>query len=144
VNVCVKIRQYKHPEDYVAVCSLWETAGSGVRIRRSDEADEIEKKIQRDSDLFLVAEAGSEIIGSVVGGFDGRRGLIYHLAVAADYRQKGLGTTLMQEVEQRLRQKGCLRCYLLVAKDNQEGMRFYEQREWKCMDDIAAYAKDLT
>ena len=49
---------------------------------RSDTLAEITKKVQRDPDLFLVAEADGRLIGSVIGGFDGRRGMIYHLAVA--------------------------------------------------------------
>ena len=144
MSVLVNIRQYCHPADYPAVRTLWENAGSGIHVRRSDEPDEIEKKLQRDPDLFLVAEFDSRIIGSVVGGFDGRRGMIYHLAVAEEHRQQGIGTALMQEVEQRLRQRGCIRCYLLIATDNHESMRFYEQRDWEHMDFIAAYAKDLT
>lgn len=143
MNASVTIRQYRHPEDYAAVRSLWENAGRGIHIRRSDEPDEIEKKLQRDPDLFLVAELDGEIIGSVVGGFDGRRGLIYHLAVVEAQRSKGLGSALMQEVEQRLRQKGCIRCYLLVTADNYESMQYYEKRDWERMDQLVTYAKDL-
>jgi predicted N-acetyltransferase YhbS len=45
------------------------------------------KSLQRDPDLFLVAEMDGEIIGSVMGEYDGRRGLVYHLAVAHEFRQ---------------------------------------------------------
>jgi len=144
VTASFAIRQYRHPEDYAAVRSLWENAGPGIHVRRSDEPDEIEKKLERDPDLFLVAELDGEIIGSVVGGFDGRRGLIYHLAVSEVHRSKGLGSALMQEVEQRLRQKGCIRCYLLVTNDNHESIQYYEKRDWERMDYIVTYAKDLT
>ena len=53
----------------------------GVHVGRSDTPAEIEKKLARDPDLFLVAECEQQIIGSVIGGYDGRRGMIYHLAV---------------------------------------------------------------
>ena len=53
---------------------------------RSDTLDEISKKIIRDPNLFLVAEQKGVIIGAVIGGFDGRRGLVYHLAVAEKHR----------------------------------------------------------
>ena len=43
----------------------------------------------------------------------------------------------------RLRLKGCLRYYMLVARDNQEAIRFYEARDWVLMDDMYAYGKDL-
>jgi putative acetyltransferase len=93
--------------------------------------------------LFLVAERQGVIIGSVLGGFDGRRGMVYHLAVAAGQRQQGVGEALMNELESRLRQKGCIRYYLLVTRDNLEAIRFYEKRGWRNMQDLFAYGKDL-
>lgn len=110
---------------------------------RSDTSAEIEKKLARDPDLFLVAESSGSIIGSVIGGFDGRRGLIYHLAVAAAFRGQGIGSRLMDEVERRLRAKGCLKCYLLVTRDNPEAESYYQQRGWQHMDSIHLYGKEL-
>lgn len=114
----------------------------GVRVGASDAPAEIEKKLRRDPDLFLVAEADGQLVGTVIGGFDGRRGLIYHLAVAPAYRRSRLGSWLMSEVEARLRDKGCIRCYLLVRPDNTEAVGFYEQQGWNVMDDLTL-GKDL-
>jgi ribosomal protein S18 acetylase RimI-like enzyme len=139
----VHVREFKYPEDYPVVRRLWENAGSGIHVRRSDEPGEIEKKLQRDPDLFLVAEADGRIIGTIIGGFDGRRGLIYHLAVEADFRQHGIGSLLMNEVEDRLKAKGCIKCYLMVVADNENAIRFYETRDWERMDTIYTYTKEL-
>jgi len=136
------IRQFILAEDYNTVCDLWEKAGPGIQLRRSDSQDEIAKKLQRDADLFLVAECNGEIIGSVLGGYDGRRGMVYHLAVAREYRNRGVGTALMDTLEIRLRAKGCLRYYLLVTKDNSEAREFYEKYGWKQLD-LFVYGKDL-
>ena len=106
----------------------WQHAGSGIHLRRSDEPDEIKKKLQRDPDLFLVAEVNGRMVGSVLGGFDGRRGMVYHLAVDHNYRQLGIGTDLMDELERRLRDKGCIRYYLLVTWDNEQAIHFYENQ----------------
>jgi ribosomal protein S18 acetylase RimI-like enzyme len=137
------IRQFNYPVDYQAVYTLWTQSGEGIHLRRSDDPQEIEKKIARDPDLFILAEKNGTIVGSVLGGFDGRRGLVYHLAVARDCRQQGIGELLMQALEQRLREKGCIRAYLLVTRENEEAIRFYEHRGWKSMDDLYAYGKDL-
>lgn len=136
------IRNFIFPDDYPQIQRLWNEVGPGVRLGRSDTPTEVAKKLQRDPDLFLVAEYDGQIIASVVGGFDGRRGLVYHLAVAELFRQKGLGTLMMQELERRLRDKGCLRSYLLVTKDNSEAIRFYESHGWQRMD-LFTYGKDL-
>jgi ribosomal protein S18 acetylase RimI-like enzyme len=138
----MRIRDFRYPEDYQAIYELWENAGSGIHLRRSDEPEEIAKKLQRDPDLFLVAEVDGCIVGSVMGGFDGRRGMMYHMAVAPSYRRLGIGTALMEMLEFRLREKGCIRYYLLVAKDNTEAVRFYQQRGWEIMD-LFALGKDL-
>ena len=138
-----QIREFHFPEDYTSVLQLWKGIEKGVHVGRSDTLVEIEKKIPHDPDLFLVAELDGDIIGSVIGGFDGRRGLIYHLAVAAANRGTGIGSRLMAEVESRLRAKGCLKCYLLVTLDNSEVEHYYQRRGWQHMHDIHLYGKEL-
>jgi ribosomal protein S18 acetylase RimI-like enzyme len=129
----IRLREFTL-EDYDAVLALWQNAGDGLGIGRSDTRAEIAKKLQRDPDLFLVAEDDGTIIGTVIGGYDGRRGLIYHLAVARAYRERGIGTLLMNQVERRLRAKGCVRAYLLVKRGNEQVVEFYRQRGWETMD----------
>ncbi len=123
----MQIRKFNVEVDYDVVRALWREAGSGIQLSPSDEQGEIGKKLHRDPDLFLVAEEGKRIVGAVLGGFDGRRGMVYHLAVQPEYRERGIGRTLMEELEHRLRTKGCLKYYLLVTKDNQEALAFYGQ-----------------
>jgi ribosomal protein S18 acetylase RimI-like enzyme len=139
----IKIREFCFPSDYESVYQLWGSIEKGVHVGRSDTLAEIGKKITRDPDLFLIAEADGTIIGSVIGGFDGRRGLIYHLAVAASFRGLGIGSRLMDEVEARLRAKGCLKCYLLVTADNPEAEDYYQHRGWEPMNTIHLFGKEL-
>ncbi len=123
----MNIRTFAFEADYAAVRKLWETAGPGINLSPSDEPQEILKKLERDPDLFLVAEQDGQLLGTVLGGFDGRRGMVYHLAVAPAYRQQGLGRALMDELELRLQAKGCLKYYLLVTHDNSDALDFYEK-----------------
>ena len=139
----VQIREFQFPSDYESVYQLWASIEKGVHLGRSDTRAEIEKKISRDPDLFLVAEYDSNIVGAVMGGFDGRRGLIYHLAVDASFRGNGIGSRLMDEVESRLKAKGCLKCYLLVTIDNPEVGEYYKKHDWYEMNTVQLYGKDL-
>lgn len=140
----VNLREFIFPNDFDTVKELWENAGPGIQLRISDEPEEIRKKTSRDPDLFLVAEIDGKMVGTVIGGFDGRRGMIYHLAVTQDVRERGIGTLLMNEVEFRLKAKGCVRCYLLVTNENTVAMEFYRKRGWQNMDHVQIFGKDLT
>ena len=130
----MKLRQFDFHRDYDAVYKLWSQAGPGIHLRRSDEPQEILKKVARDPDLFLLAEEDNQIIGTILGGFDGRRGMMY---------QQGVARFLVDELEHRLSAKGCIRYYLLVTKDNLAAIQFYESLGWKNMEDLYAFGKDI-
>lgn len=138
----ISLREFRFPEDYPAVFTLWQNAGEGLGIGASDTPEEIEKKVRFAPDLFLVAEQQGRIIGTVIGGFDGRRGLIYHLAVAEEFRGRGIGTLLMDEIEARLRSKGCRRAYLLVKQGNRAA-EMYQKRGWSEMTHVRLFGKNL-
>jgi ribosomal protein S18 acetylase RimI-like enzyme len=128
------LRTFDFDRDWESVQSVWARCGPGVQFSRSDAPEEIRKKLERDPDLFLVAEAGDAIVGAVMGGFDGRRGLVYHLAVVPEQRRRGIGVALMAEVEARLKAMGCLKCYLLVTRENAAVVDFYRSLGWGVMD----------
>ena len=136
------IRTAVYPQDFPAILELWVQAGPGIHVGRSDQPLEIEKKLQRDPDLFLLAEIDGQPVGSVLGGFDGRRGMMYHLAVSPVHRRRGIGESLMAELEARLKAKSCLRYYLLVTQDNHESIDFYLKRGWENLP-LYAFGKDL-
>ena len=137
------LREFRFPQDHAAALKLWGSMEVGVSVGRSDSLEEIEKKIQRDPDLFLVAEINDEIVGTIIGGFDGRRGMIYHLAVRSEVREQGVGSMLLQEVEKRLQAKGCKKCYLLITADNRSAMKFYEKNDWREMTDDRLFGKEF-
>lgn len=128
------ISQFVYDKDLDQLLNLWAYAGPGVQLSLSDQPSEIKKKLRQDPDLFLVAEQGEELVGAVLGGFDGRRGIIYHLAVADKCRQEGIGKALKEELEDRLRSKGCLKYYFLVTKHNKDATDFYTKIGCEVMD----------
>jgi ribosomal protein S18 acetylase RimI-like enzyme len=138
----VRIRAFHFPDDVEPARRLWEASGPGVHVGRSDSPDEIARKLQRDPDLFLVAEAFGELVGTVIGGYDGRRGMVYHLAVQPHWQGRGIGSALMDEVERRLAAKGCLKSYLLVVDGNGHLFDFYKKHGWEPMN-VTVLGKEL-
>jgi ribosomal protein S18 acetylase RimI-like enzyme len=64
-------------------------------------------------------------VGTALGAWDGRRGWIYHLAVADDHRRAGLGRRLVHEVERKLRALGCPKVNVVVREGNEGGAAFW-------------------
>jgi ribosomal protein S18 acetylase RimI-like enzyme len=142
--MAVKIREFRFPDDYAHALKLWESIEVGVHVGRSDTLEEIQKKLKRDPDLFLIAELNEEIVGTVIGGYDGRRGMIYHLAVHQTVREQGVGALLLNEVERRLQAKGCVKSYLLVLADNENAIQFYKNRGWDEMKEVRIFGKEFS
>lgn len=114
-------------DDYEQVIDLWLRAG--ILVGPSDSREGISRRLLRDEDLFLVAvDEHEQIIGAVLGGFDGRRGWVNHLAVEPALQTRGVGKALLETLEARLRQRGCLKVNLLVAGHNTGVLGFYEKQ----------------
>ena len=64
-------------EDYEQVYALWLTI-SGFAIRSVDDSKEgVERFLQRNPGISVVAEEDGKIVGAILCGHDGRRGCLY-------------------------------------------------------------------
>ena len=135
----MEIREFRMA-DYDEVVALW--ARAGLSVERSDERNEIEKKLARDPDLFLVGIDAGAVVAAVIGGHDGRRGWIYHLAVEPGLHAKGLGASLLAELESRLKKKGCVKVNLLIDPEN-AGVKGFYQRYGYAADELIFMGKWL-
>jgi ribosomal protein S18 acetylase RimI-like enzyme len=124
------LRQFEWP-DYDAVVAVWTASGRDVLAR-----DELEAKLTRDPELFLVAESDGRIVGVVMGTYDGRRGWILRLGVLPAHRRNGIATRLVDELEHRFRQLRCPKVNLLVMPDNAAGLRFWQALGYLPLADV--------
>jgi len=136
----MKIREFKI-DDYPIVRDLWQAAG--LILRPGDELEDVKLKLQRDPDLFLVAVQDDRIVGSITGGWDGRRGWIYHLAVKPEHQRKGIGVGLVREVEKRLVAKGARKVNAQVYKWNERSSEFFKAIGYETQPDLTMIGKQL-
>ena len=136
----MKIREFKI-DDYPIVRDLWQAAG--LILRPGDELEDVKLKLQRDPELFLVAVQDDRIVGSIMGGWDGRRGWIYHLAVKPEHQRKGIGLGLIREVEKRLIDKGAKKVNAQVYKWNQQSSEFFKAIGYEAQPDLMMIGKQL-
>ena len=72
-------------------------------------------------------ECAQAIVGALMGAYDGRRGWIYHLAVAPDRQREGIGRALMAEIEVAMARIGVEKINLQVRTGNLGVIGFYER-----------------
>ena len=121
----LSIRQYVE-EDRTQVVALWRDVFSDDPVRNEPNAV-IDRKLDVQRELFLVGEVGGRIIATVLGGYDGFRGWIYHLAVDPSYRRLGHGQSLVRAAEDGMRDLGCIKVNLQVRGTNTSVITFYEE-----------------
>jgi ribosomal protein S18 acetylase RimI-like enzyme len=93
---------------------------------QNDPDKDIDRKMKKDPDLFLVGKLKERIVASVMGGYEGHRGWINYLAVDPDFRKIGYGKQMMKEIENRLKALGCPKINLQVRETNISVIKFYE------------------
>jgi len=110
------------PSDGDALRDLWKAAGLNSA---GDDDRSLAAFADRNPGLLLVATADDGVIGSALGGWDGRRGWLYHVVVAEPFRRKGIATRLVRRVEQRLRAAGAAGVRVNVGEENRTAMDFW-------------------
>jgi ribosomal protein S18 acetylase RimI-like enzyme len=128
--------------DYEDVLRLWQSS-EGVGLSESDSRAAIANFLKRNRGMSFVARDGKEVVGAVLCGHDGRRGCLYHLAVAPSHRRIGLGSTLVARCEAELRRCGILKCNVFVYHQNAAGARFWLMKGWKKRVELCMAQKDL-
>jgi N-acetylglutamate synthase len=104
-------------DDYEQVRTLWETV-MAQSLSEADSREGVSRFLERHPGSSLVAVHEGAIVGAVLGGHDGRRGLIHHLAVAEGVRRHGVARLLVTECLDRLARAGIDKCHVLVFTDN--------------------------
>jgi ribosomal protein S18 acetylase RimI-like enzyme len=122
-----------------AARALWEGA-EGVGLSGADEPDALKKFLRRNPGLSFVAEDSGQLIGTVLCGHDGRRGLIHHLVVAAGARRRGLGRLLLQRGLGALSAEGIEKAHLLVFRSNAPGLAFWRAVEAEERTSVALFS----
>jgi ribosomal protein S18 acetylase RimI-like enzyme len=126
--------------DYDEIYELWRTT-PGIGLSDADKKGNIQKFLVKNKGLCYVCRHENKIIGTILCGHDGRRGYIYHVTVADEYRRKGIGKTLVEKSLSGLKEAGIDKCHLFVIADNAAGNDFWASIGWVRREDILVYSK---
>ncbi len=137
----IEIRIMKS-DDYPGAIALWQSL-PGLGLSSADDRQAIELFLKKNPNTCFVAIKESIIVGTVLGGSDGRRGYLYHLAVHRDYQRKGLGRQLSEKCIEAMKTQGVKKCHIFVISSNLEGLHFWERLGWLVRTGIIVMSKDL-
>lgn len=124
-------------EDIPVMLELWKAVPG---LGQGDGEHSLNFFIQRNPTTCLVLRACGQLVGTVLGGFDGHRGYIYHLAVHPTYQGRGLGKVLLNAVKSELKALGAPKIHLFVYCDNKAAIDFYQGQMGEQRQDIYVFS----
>jgi len=125
---------------YPMIYNFWRSMPEIV-LTQADSPENMKLFLARNPGFSFLGFAEDKMVGTILSGHDGRRGFIYHLAVAPDFRGRGIGTQLVQLALNKLNQAGMEKVHLFVLQENLAGQRFWERMGFKGRSDIAVYSR---
>ena len=131
-----EIIEYNNVKHRGQVVALWKDT-FGYDTARNDPEFVVDQKIAMLDGLFFVAAHKEGVLGTVIAGYDGRRGWIYSMAVHPGHRQKGIASLLLSHAERRLASLGCVKINLQILRGNADVQRFYRVNGYALEDRIS-------
>lgn len=130
-------------EDYEQVYALWQHI-HGFGIRSIDDSKEgVKRFLKRNPTTSMVAEQEGKIVGAILCGHDGRRGCLYHVCVAEEYRLHGIGRAMVKAAMEALQKEQINHVSLIAFTENDIGNAFWKEMGWKRRDDLNYYEFSL-
>lgn len=127
-------------DDYDQVYQLWKRT-PGVGLRSMDDSMEgIKRFLLRNPNTNFVIDVDGHIVGTALGGHDGRRGYLYHLCVDEAYRRHSLGRKLIERMTEAMRKEGISKLGLVCFANNQAGNEFWHLLGWERRSDLNYYS----
>jgi len=100
----------------------------------------------RAPELFLVAEAGGEVIGYTVGEVERRDGArighVMNIAVDEAHRHMGVAGRLLDELERRFVERRAEASFLEVRASNEAAQSLYRKRGYAVVGELPGYYRD--
>lgn len=113
------------PADIPGCLALWGNSDGVVFRVDSDNAEALVRFLQRNPGLSFVTESENKLVGNVLCGHDGRRGYLYHLVVASDFRRAGCASAMLASSLKALAAQGITRCHAFVLSRNVMAQKFW-------------------
>lgn len=136
----MKFRKIKK-RDYPKLYDLWKR--TNIELTESDSKNEITRLVKRNKRTCIVGIVNGEIVSSILGAFDGRRGIVHHLSVDPIHQGRGYGKLTLNELVNRFRRQRVIKMSFWVKGDNVNAREFYLSQGFEFRNDIVSFSKKL-
>lgn len=126
-------------DDYEEVYALWMSIRGFAMRSLDDSRDGVARFLKRNPDTSVVAVADGKIVGSILCGYDGRRGCLYHVCVREDYRRQGIGKAMVVYCMKALEKEEISKVSLIAFTQNDIGNAFWKEIGWTRRGDLNYY-----
>lgn len=103
----------------------------------------IERFVKDPEFITLAAILENKIVGFIVASIETfkseRVGHIYSINVEPEYRRRGIGSRLLESMEENLRKRGAKACYLEARKDNIAAINLYLKHKYSVVGILRNY-----
>ena len=132
-------------DDYDEIYALWNSTEQSRRALNpvDDTREGIDRYLKRNPDTCFAAVKEGKIIGVILTGHDGRRGIIHHMCVHPDCRRMGIAGNLVAAAENALKKEGIQKVFGLVFRDNDGANAFWEQQGYSLRTNLNYRNKSL-
>jgi len=133
-----RVRDF-HEDDLDAVVRLWDDPAAGTATPVFGMSGLI--SAVRGGAPAVVAAVGDEVVGVVVASVDGARAMLMRISLAPGWRQRGIGSAMLTELERRLVDAGVHRISCLLADEGELGAAALQHCGYSVHRGISLYEK---
>ena len=80
-----------------------------------DGVEAIARQLRMRHNVILVSKSGKQVVGFVLGTWDGARAFLFKMSVHPDFQKQGIGTMLVREAARLYRDMGAVTIGLSAA-----------------------------
>lgn len=131
------------PEEMAPVHELWGEAGLPFHPNGRDSLERLEAEAASGASFYAGAFLGGQMVGCVLGTWEGRKGWVNRLAVLPGQRRAGVAKALVRFCEEEFARRGAGLVCALIEEWNGPSMALFEAEGYAKRTDILYFRKAL-